>query len=655
MSWLFPAFLAGGALVALPLILHFIRKKPREQVPFPTLRFLGKQALRDSKRHRIRRWLVLAMRCLLLLLFAAAFARPYWPTPVQNAEASVVVVLDNSASLHAEGRRDALLDWIREELNQLQGGDVVGVLAMHPQPHWLVSPDTQRDTALSRLDAWEPAYTSSNFRPAIRLGAQALAAMPVDDRRLLIATDHQALGWHGMDLTRPLPPGIKVAFAPAAKQPEQQAAVTEMSARLFPRSFEVTGRVNLFTPEEADETVVLRDESGKEVGRQDVTFIAGQPATVTFQTPREKDTLTKGFILTIQEDGMVPDNERHLVLDAKDGLDVLLDRDIESLHGTDFLRTALESSREGGLAPLNVKTYPDGDWPLPGVAVIRGSEALGKNKGKALEEWIRTGGNAWVMAGSSPEVDAWLKTLGVSVAKLEGERHAKLRNWATDHPLVKPFEEDSLGLLLDMEFLRGGTLEGYQLEPLAEWDSGGIAVADLRLGQGRVLVTGFDTRRRSGPWPLQASYLPFAHAALVWLGENQQNYQNVAVGDEGFMPSSPGTWRRMGTEGFEDLAEGAKPSDRPGLYRFQPEKGEPTMVAVNLAPEESNLSPWTQMEELAQLENPEAAPPRDERVQTQIAGISPPEQENDSLWWWLLTAVFLLLVGELALANRTAL
>ncbi len=72
--WLVLGF--GGLLVAIPVVLHLMMRPKPKILTFPAVRFL-QQMERSSKRSlQLRHWLLLLLRCLLLLAVAAAFARP---------------------------------------------------------------------------------------------------------------------------------------------------------------------------------------------------------------------------------------------------------------------------------------------------------------------------------------------------------------------------------------------------------------------------------------------------------------------------------------------------------------------------------------------------------------------------------------------------
>jgi len=76
MAFLNVSLLAGGALMAIPVLLHLLmRQKPRQLV-FPALRFVKERRESNTRRLRLRHWLLLALRCAALGLAVLALARP---------------------------------------------------------------------------------------------------------------------------------------------------------------------------------------------------------------------------------------------------------------------------------------------------------------------------------------------------------------------------------------------------------------------------------------------------------------------------------------------------------------------------------------------------------------------------------------------------
>ena len=66
----------GGALVTLPVILHFLMQPKPKILEFPALKFVKKRQFTNTNSTRLRHILLLLLRCLLLLCMAAALAGP---------------------------------------------------------------------------------------------------------------------------------------------------------------------------------------------------------------------------------------------------------------------------------------------------------------------------------------------------------------------------------------------------------------------------------------------------------------------------------------------------------------------------------------------------------------------------------------------------
>lgn len=79
MTFLSAGMLAGLALVALPVLLHLLNRGRTQTVQWGAMEFLMRSIALRSKRIRFEEAMLLALRCLLLVLLALAMARPFLP------------------------------------------------------------------------------------------------------------------------------------------------------------------------------------------------------------------------------------------------------------------------------------------------------------------------------------------------------------------------------------------------------------------------------------------------------------------------------------------------------------------------------------------------------------------------------------------------
>ena len=69
-----PLFLAGLAAIAIPILVHLVRREEQSSFAFPSLMFLKAIPIHEHRRRTIRHWWLLALRCLIVALLSIAFA-----------------------------------------------------------------------------------------------------------------------------------------------------------------------------------------------------------------------------------------------------------------------------------------------------------------------------------------------------------------------------------------------------------------------------------------------------------------------------------------------------------------------------------------------------------------------------------------------------
>ena len=77
MVWANSLLLAiGGLLVAVPIVLHLLMRPKPKSIVFPAMRFVRENQKTNQRSMRLRHWLLLLLRALLILILAAALAGP---------------------------------------------------------------------------------------------------------------------------------------------------------------------------------------------------------------------------------------------------------------------------------------------------------------------------------------------------------------------------------------------------------------------------------------------------------------------------------------------------------------------------------------------------------------------------------------------------
>jgi len=227
------AILIGVLAAGLPLAVHFLTRPRPVRMPLSTIKFVHEAVLHRRTRHRLRDAVVLAMRCLAVLLVALAVARPFLgqaglSTVDDQADLVRVVVLDVSQSLAATSHGIEAFERARSlaagQLEYRRGMKADLILAGARPASIFKRASSNFQVLRDELSKARVKPEKSAVQEALNLASEIIARE--DDskglrREVVIVSDFQRSNWAAADFSV-LPEGTRIelqSVAPAETPP----------------------------------------------------------------------------------------------------------------------------------------------------------------------------------------------------------------------------------------------------------------------------------------------------------------------------------------------------------------------------------------------------------------------------------------------------
>ncbi|MEX8548261.1 MAG: BatA domain-containing protein [Mucilaginibacter sp.] len=113
MQLLNPLWLWAMAAISIPVLIHLWHIKTGKTLKIGSIALLGESARQSSRSFRINDWLLLLLRCLLLILLALLLTQPYWQKQAQQTKTKGWVLVEKGpikeVYAHFKPQMDSLL------------------------------------------------------------------------------------------------------------------------------------------------------------------------------------------------------------------------------------------------------------------------------------------------------------------------------------------------------------------------------------------------------------------------------------------------------------------------------------------------------------------------------------------------------------------
>jgi hypothetical protein len=640
-----PAMLGGLALLSLPIVAHLWNRRARHAIVFPTIQLLRVSVATQSWMYRLRRWILLCLRCLAVAMLVLAFCRPVWldartKSSVPGKGAAVVLLFDTSASTAQRAEEVSVIGELRaagiRALDSLRvGTDVANVVLASARPH-AVFPNLSANVPglreeLSRL---EPTFERGDMLQAITLAGQLLAGND-GQSRLVILSDLQRTNWQevaqGRQAATLLPSDTQVTLIDVRTPVPDNIALS--SPRHFPAQ-PLLGQPIQLVAQVANYSRVAKEVrlgvslDGQPLPNHTVTLAAGEQRDVAVETVL-KGSGDHEVTFEIPADGLAADNRAFLVVRARRRLPVIIvgdDDPNEAGTASYFLMRALAPHNDAGMDRFEVRHLSSAqltDASLAGAAAVFVGYLgeLSPQAGGAVLRFLQAGGGVMFFCGEGA-VPRNLKLLEQTAGnegmlpwepiptriKTAPDRALAITNGKWRSRLLREFDEQSQVAISQIRFARVWSAGAVAPEAtvLLSYSDGTPALGLRPVGAGQFLLANFSPALEASDLGKYGSFVALvqtlaqqlspgtaAKEARSIVGEPYRSPQSFRLGATAARLTVLGPRNEpvaFATTGDADrVAVEVQQTTLPGFYRFRIGDQAVAAAALNIDVRESNL------------------------------------------------------------------
>lgn len=586
MNFLTPLYALAALTVALPILFHLIRKRPKDVFWFSSLMFLEPSPPKLTKQSSIDQWLLLLLRALALTLLAVAFTRPYWNVP-STLETNVtgmrrLILMDTSGSMQRPGAWQNAVDRANAIVSQSNPLDTIAAYAFDKQIRPLVSleeasatiPSQRHSLVLSSIANAKPGWFETDLGLALTSAADILQSendgstdSSLGKSEIVLITDFQ----NGMQLDklnnynwpdlcsvrieRILPTTADNARAVPLVSPEatsSQAAISSNKDETTERADDkVRVRVvNQSTGGTDKFTLNWLDANNVPVPNSTVTCTVSPSSSLVVKLPPPP---TGSYSLQLNGDNSDFDNQYFAVAEpASEAVITLLETpDLQPEHSLAFFATKLPLGSP--TKKVRFETVMPNDQlalavPSTKPLVIASHQVTDANL-IALKDYVTRGGHLlWVWDADTAKTPSTatndnIYVHGLSLLTELGSAtvsEASIRNYAMleqidfRHPLFRDLSDPKFNDFTKVRFWshrKVAFADESQWNVLARFDTGSPAIIERGIGAGKLWLMTSGWQPTQSQLALSSKFVPFISGVFRLSSPTESANETLLVGD----------------------------------------------------------------------------------------------------------------------------
>jgi hypothetical protein len=588
-----PNFLALGALISVPLLIHILFRLRPPIVKWPAMEFLRRAMKKTRQRTRLEQLLLLALRMFIVAVATMLIARPMIGEELTSLldsgpAAEHFVVLDDTLSMGEIAESEAIYTvGVRNTLRMVDrlaerpGRSRLTIFATS-KPQQAIFPtsaiDAEKAAAIRReLENAKPSSLARSPDAALERAAESLLASDASLRVLHVVGDFRSRDWPAdgaamKTIRRAAQSGIHLSLIDATPETRnsdsRNLGIERLTATSAPTAvgvpIDIEAVIVNHSDRVAEDAAVEWRLDGKPTPRTIVKSIpaGGTAVAQTSLTPR--DAGLHAVSAQLPADSLPGDDERWLALNVVDRAAVLIVDGDERQRDARFLAAALDP---GGnvhtgwaptIRPIEAIRQP-GLSRFP-VLLFANVPDFSSDDAKILSKYVQQGGSVCWFVGDSTTPQGWknLATANLLPAVIRGSEATSARNGA------------DRGITVVGEFLRGlAKVRGSFLDDVSvsrrvavedrlpegagvflKAKDGTLLAVSRTVGKGRTAIVLTTAGPTWNNWPTNPSYVVFLLELCSSL--STPTGQSRLVGERWELEIDPAQYRRTASLASSD-------------------------------------------------------------------------------------------------------
>lgn len=554
MIFLNPAILFGLLAASIPVIIHLFNLRKLKKIEFSTLAFLKELQKNKIRKIKLKQWILLALRVLIILFAVMAFARPALQSmqiggTTSAAKTTAIFVLDDTFSMSVVDQKGSYFNQSKEIISQviskLQEGDEVGLILVSN-----VRAENKLTSSLSEfiknIDQSNISFVSGDLNSAITKAAQLISESKNFNKEIYVLSDFQKnkITKENLknDLSELLNESIRLYSFDLSDKEVFNLSIDELQInnQIFekdkPVSFSVTVTNNSI--QDVSNAVVSLFMNNERIAQKSFDVSSGQSVIIDLEgTPK-----SSGFIdifAEIETDEIEQDNKRFASILIPDKISLGLFA--ENLNDLTFVDLALQTAGEGKyqFERKNINQLNAQQLNKYQTIIITANKIF--SSVNQIKSYLENGGGVILFPSSTNDITSYNITLNQlnlgSCSAFAGKLNnseLKIRFDKTDfnHPVFqnifqnddkKKYESPELNAYYKL------TSSGNQLISLVD---GSSFLSEYKVGKGKVFVFNSAPVLSWSDFPIKSIFAPLMNKSAAYLSSKERDENVFLAGEE---------------------------------------------------------------------------------------------------------------------------